>query len=109
MYSLLFQDKYANDKSSQDIFARVRFVTLAEDMHNKICDNLGKYAMFEIEDRYMAINRYGCPLLPTGNYNETWITFALEKNFPYKRTIDAACVNNTNYSFIKQYLNILIS
>lgn len=48
--------------------------------------------MLELEDRYMALSRYSCPLLPVGNYNETWIAFALKKNFPYKKTINTACV-----------------
>lgn len=48
------------------------------------------YALFEIEDRFMALNRRGCQLQPTGDYNETWITFALKKDFRYKKTIDSA-------------------
>jgi len=59
-------------------------------MHNKICNNMKKYALFESEDRFMAMNRNGCPLLAIGNYNETWITFALQKNYRYKKTLDSA-------------------
>ncbi|XP_011871309.1 PREDICTED: glutamate receptor 2-like [Vollenhovia emeryi] len=73
-------------------FARVRFIEIAEDMHNEICNNMKKYAMFEIEDQFMAMNRNGCPLRATGNYNHTWITFALQKNYRYKKTINSALI-----------------
>jgi len=73
-----------------DPSARVRFIDIAEDMHNKIYNNMKKYALFEIEDRFLALNRNGCPLYATGSYNETWITFALQKNYRYKKAFDAA-------------------
>ncbi|XP_077273110.1 glutamate receptor ionotropic, kainate glr-3-like isoform X1 [Temnothorax americanus] len=73
-----------------DPTARVRFIEAAEDMHGEICNKMTKYAMFEIEDRFMAMSKSGCPLQAIGNFNETWITFALQKNYPYRKTIDNA-------------------
>ncbi|KAM0730572.1 hypothetical protein ACS0PU_002901 [Formica fusca] len=46
--------------------------------------------MFEIDDRFMALNRNDCPLKVTGNYNETYISFGVQKDYPFKKTIDYA-------------------
>lgn len=46
--------------------------------------------MFEINDRFNALNRNDCPLEAVGNYNETYISFGVQKNYPYKKTIDYA-------------------
>lgn len=85
-----FKEKYHNKGTDKILLKRVQFIDIAEDLHNTICNDMEKYAMFEIEDRFKALNRRGCPLQSTGNYNETWITFAIKKNFRYKRTIDSA-------------------
>jgi len=66
---------------------------IPKDMYTEICKEPDKYAMVEIEDRYMALNKYGCPLLSIGDYNETWITSIVKKNIPYKKSIDIAYVN----------------
>ncbi|XP_036149635.1 glutamate receptor 1-like [Monomorium pharaonis] len=75
---------------SNDSSSRIEFIEIVEDMHNKICNNMQKYAMYEVEDRYMAMNRNGCPLRAMSNYNETWITFILQKNFRYRKTFNYA-------------------
>ncbi|XP_024889032.1 uncharacterized protein LOC112465629 [Temnothorax curvispinosus] len=85
-----FVHKYRGLIGKHGPTARVRFIDIAEDMHDKICNKMIKYAMFEIEDRFMAMSKSGCPLQPMSNFNETWITFALQKNYPYRKTIDTA-------------------
>ncbi|XP_072759176.1 uncharacterized protein [Anoplolepis gracilipes] len=85
-------DKYGTDVNRKHLLSRVRFIEIAEDMHNLICDNMNKYAMFEIDDRFMALNRNDCPLTALGNYNDTYISFAVQKNYPYKKTIDYALI-----------------
>lgn len=90
IYHLLFQNKYVNNTNGKNLLNRIQFINIAQDMHNTICDNMKKYAMYEIDDRFMALNRNGCPLLAVGNYNETYISFGFQKNYPYKKTIDYA-------------------
>ncbi|CAL1673901.1 unnamed protein product [Lasius platythorax] len=85
-------NKYGGDVSGKNLLERVRFIEIAEDMHNTICDNMKKYAMFEISDRFSALNRNDCPLEALGNYNETYISFGVQKNYPYKKTIDYALI-----------------
>ncbi|XP_024889043.1 uncharacterized protein LOC112465635 [Temnothorax curvispinosus] len=85
--------------------ARVRFIETAENMHDKICNNMTKYAMFEIEDRFMAMSKSGCPLQAIGNFNETWITFALQKNYPYRKTIDTALLKLREIGLIDGFRN----
>ncbi|GAB1860040.1 Glutamate receptor 1-like [Camponotus japonicus] len=85
-------DKYANNTNGKNLLNRIQFISIAQDMHNTICDNMKKYAMYEIDDRFMALNRNGCPLLAVGNYNETYISFGFQKNYPYKKTIDYALI-----------------
>ncbi|XP_025073478.1 glutamate receptor 1-like [Pogonomyrmex barbatus] len=80
------------DSNGKNSFARIHFIDNAEDMQSKICNNLKKYAMYEIEDRYMALARSGCPLYAMGSYNNTWITFAVRKDFRYKKTINSAII-----------------
>nr|XP_012224427.1 PREDICTED: uncharacterized protein LOC105673398 [Linepithema humile] len=83
-------NKYGNNTTGQN--QRIHFIDIAEEMHRKICDSMKNYALFEIEDRFMALNRYGCSLQSIGNYNQTWITFALKKDFRYKKTIDSTLI-----------------
>ncbi|EZA52819.1 hypothetical protein DMN91_002220 [Ooceraea biroi] len=103
----LFQDTYAIDNNVLD---RVRFLPTSEDMYNEICNNLQKYVMLELKDQYMALSRSGCPLVATGDYNEVWITFALKKNFPYKKPIDAGIIKLNEVGLmdciIDRWLNI---
>ncbi|KAL6446371.1 hypothetical protein ACFW04_001153 [Cataglyphis niger] len=83
---------YLNNRYGKNtrLFARIRFIDIAEDMHNIICNNPKKYAMFEIDDRFMALNKKKCLLKAVGNYNETYISFGVQKNYPFTKTIDYA-------------------
>ncbi|XP_028047002.2 glutamate receptor 1 [Monomorium pharaonis] len=74
-----------NDSSS-----RIEFMEFSEDMHNKICNNMQKYVLYEIEDKYMVMKRNGCPLRAMNNYYETWIAVMLQKNFHYRKTFNYA-------------------
>jgi len=77
--------------NGKNLLERVQFIDIAEDMHNTICSNIKKYAMFEIDDRFMALNKKNdCPLTAIGNYNDTYISFGFQKHYPYIKNIDYA-------------------
>ncbi|XP_071557009.1 glutamate receptor ionotropic, kainate glr-3-like [Temnothorax nylanderi] len=105
LYHSSISHKYRGLIGKHGPTARVRFMDIAEDMHDKICNKMMKYAMFEIEDRFMAMSKSGCPLQPMGNFNETWITFALQKNYPYRKTIDTALLKLREIGLIDGFRN----
>ncbi|XP_025263452.1 uncharacterized protein LOC112637613 [Camponotus floridanus] len=94
--SIIYYDlnnKYGNNVNGKNLLERVQFIDIAEDMHNTICSNIKKYAMFEIDDRFMALNKKNdCPLIAIGNYNKTYISFGFQKHYPYKKNIDYALI-----------------
>ncbi|KYM99095.1 putative glutamate receptor [Cyphomyrmex costatus] len=77
--------------AGNDPSARIRFIDIAENMHRKICSNLKKYALFECDDRYMALSK-NCQLRATVKYNVTWVTLAFQKNYPYRKNFDYAII-----------------
>ncbi|XP_039314706.1 uncharacterized protein LOC120359773 [Solenopsis invicta] len=86
-----FREKYET-LIDKDLSGRIRFIEVSENMHNIVCSNIKKYAMFMSEERFMAMDRHSCPLQPIGSFNETWTTFALQKNFRYKKAINTALI-----------------
>lgn len=81
---------YNNYTDGNNPLERIHFADTTEEMHRRICDNVKKYALFDANDRFMLLNNRGCLLQPIGNYNDTWTTFSLKKNFRYTKTINSA-------------------
>ncbi|KYM88788.1 hypothetical protein ALC53_02553 [Atta colombica] len=69
--------------------ARMNFIDIAEDMYSIICSNLTRYAIFDGDDRFMALSRK-CQLRATSKANTTWITIAFQKNYRYKKNFEYA-------------------
>ncbi|KAK2577946.1 hypothetical protein KPH14_012255 [Odynerus spinipes] len=79
--------------ANPDLKDRVMFMNTREDMYRKVCYSKRKYAIFEVQDTFMAVSRFVCELLPVGrSYYRTWITFGIRKDLPYKRAIDIAII-----------------
>ncbi|KAL0117723.1 hypothetical protein PUN28_008848 [Cardiocondyla obscurior] len=86
-------------------FARVRFIENSENMHATICSDTKKYAIFESEDRFRAVHGNSCPLRAVGNFNDTWITFALQKNYPYKKSINYVLIKMKEVGLTNSLIN----
>ncbi|XP_011069076.1 PREDICTED: uncharacterized protein LOC105154957 [Acromyrmex echinatior] len=69
--------------------ARMSFIDIAEDMYSTICSNLTEYAIFDGDDRFMALSRK-CQLRATSKANTTWITIAFQKNYRYRKNFEYA-------------------
>ncbi|KAG5342852.1 GLRK protein, partial [Acromyrmex charruanus] len=69
--------------------ARMSFIDIAEDMYSTICSNLTGYAIFDGDDRFMALSRK-CRLRATSKANTTWITIAFQKNYRYRKNFEYA-------------------
>ncbi|XP_018313472.1 uncharacterized protein [Mycetomoellerius zeteki] len=87
-YILLFTYGSLVDEYSS---ARINIIDIAEDMYYQICSNVTKYALFDCDDRFMALSRK-CQLRATGRANATWITIAFQKNYRYRKNFDYAII-----------------
>ncbi|XP_058805859.1 glutamate receptor ionotropic, kainate glr-3-like [Phymastichus coffea] len=84
-------------------FQRVSFAPAARDLYEKVCfSKKHKYAAFEAADRHNAIGRRICPrLVPSWeSYFETWISAAIKKGFPYKRSFDVGILKMIEFGLI---------
>ncbi|KYN22207.1 putative glutamate receptor, partial [Trachymyrmex cornetzi] len=73
----------------EDPSARMSFIDIAEDMYSTICSNLTEYAIFDGDDRFMALSRK-CQLRATSKADTTWITIAFQKNYRYRKNFEYA-------------------
>ncbi|XP_076681468.1 glutamate receptor ionotropic, kainate glr-3-like [Andrena cerasifolii] len=84
-------------KRSRSYKNRIRFVEEPVLMHQDVCRAKSLTAMLETEDKIHARNKRSCQgcqecqVIPMGqSYFQTWIGFALQKRFPYKKLINTS-------------------
>lgn len=74
---------------------RVNYVSTGDQVLEKVCNSSSRnLAGFETEDRYIALRKQICKLVPARfTYFGTWIASAVKNDFPHKHSLDFGYTN----------------